>query len=97
MLGARLKYSSAYWPEGVDDLDAAEEAMLELTCRRAGIEDGMRVLDLGCGWGSMGLWIAERYPASRVVCVSNSTSQREFIARGREAGASGTSRSSPPT
>jgi cyclopropane-fatty-acyl-phospholipid synthase len=79
VLGARLKYSSAYWPDGVDDLDAAEEAMLELTCRRAGIKDGMDVLDLGCGWGSLGLWIAEHFPACRVLAVSNSNSQRHFI------------------
>jgi cyclopropane-fatty-acyl-phospholipid synthase len=79
VLGSRLKYSSAFWPEGVTDLDRAEEAMLELTCRRAGIEDGMEVLDLGCGWGSLSLWIAERYPACRVVGVSNSSSQRQFI------------------
>jgi len=79
VLGARLKYSSCYWPEGVGGLDAAEEAMLDLTCRRAGIEDGMRVLDLGCGWGSMGLWVAEKFPSSSVSCVSNSKSQREFI------------------
>jgi cyclopropane-fatty-acyl-phospholipid synthase len=89
VLGARLKYSSGYWPEGVGDLDAAEEAMLELTCRRAMLEDGMRVLDLGCGWGSMGLWVAEKFPSGSVLCVSNSSSQREFIeaeARQRELG-----------
>jgi cyclopropane-fatty-acyl-phospholipid synthase len=78
-LGARLKYSSCYWPEGVGNLDAAEEAMLDLTCRRAGVEDGMRVLDLGCGWGALGLWVAEKFPSSKVSCVSNSNSQREFI------------------
>ena len=61
-LGPRLKYSSCLWPPGVDDLAAAEEAMLELTCERAGIEDGMEVLDLGCGWGSLALFIAERFP-----------------------------------
>ena len=79
VLGRRLKYSSGYWPEGVDGLDGAEEAMLDLTCRRAGIEDGMQVLDLGCGWGSLSLWIAERYPRCRVLAVSNSEPQREFI------------------
>ncbi len=79
VLGARLKYSGCYWPPGVDSLDAAEEAMLELTCERAGIEDGMEVLDLGCGWGSLALWIAERYPRCRVLAVSNSAGQRRFI------------------
>ena len=79
VLGRRLKYSSGLWSEGVESLDQAEEAMLELTGARAGIEDGMEVLDLGCGWGSVSMWIAERYPGARVVGVSNSKSQREFI------------------
>ena len=87
VLGRRLKYSSAYWPAGVDDLDEAEEAMLELTCRRAGLADGQDVLELGCGWGSLTLWMAERYPGSRVTAVSNSRSQKEWIdARARERG-----------
>jgi cyclopropane-fatty-acyl-phospholipid synthase len=80
VLGPRLKYSCCYWPEGVRDLNGAEEAMLALTCQRAQVEDGMEILDLGCGWGSLSLWIAERYPNSRVVAVSNARSQREFIA-----------------
>ena len=53
--------------------------MLALTCERARIEDGMTMLDLGCGWGSLSLWLAERYPASRIVAVSNSAVQREFL------------------
>jgi cyclopropane-fatty-acyl-phospholipid synthase len=79
MLGARLKYSCAWWPSGVDDLDTAEERMLELTCRRARLEDGQDVLELGCGWGSLSLWMAEHYPNSRIVAVSNSGSQRDWI------------------
>jgi cyclopropane-fatty-acyl-phospholipid synthase len=79
VLGHRLKYSSAYWPPGVRHLDAAEDAMLELTCHRAGLVDGMQVLDLGCGWGSLTLWIAERYRNCRIVAVSNSRPQAEFI------------------
>jgi len=79
VLGRRLKYSCAYWSSGARDLDAAEEAMLDLTCRRAQLADGMRVLDLGCGWGSLALWIAERYPRCRVGAVSNSRAQAEFI------------------
>ena len=79
VLGRRRKYSSAYWPEGVSSLDAAEEAMLELTCERARLEDGQDILELGCGWGSLSLFMAERFPASRIVGVSNSGSQREFI------------------
>ncbi|MBN1673838.1 MAG: class I SAM-dependent methyltransferase [Kiritimatiellae bacterium] len=79
MLGPHRKYSSAYWPEGVERLEEAEEAMLRLTCRRAGIADGMRVLDLGCGWGSLTLWVAAHYPRAQVTAVSNSESQRETI------------------
>jgi cyclopropane-fatty-acyl-phospholipid synthase len=78
-LGPRLKYSCGWWGDGVADLAVAEEAMLELSCERAGLEDGMSVLDLGCGWGSMSLWICERYPQASVVAVSNSASQRAWI------------------
>jgi cyclopropane-fatty-acyl-phospholipid synthase len=80
VLGRRLKYSCCYWPKGNTTLDEAEEAMLRLTCERARLEDGMEVLDLGCGWGSLSMWIAERYPNCRVLAVSNSRTQREFIA-----------------
>jgi cyclopropane-fatty-acyl-phospholipid synthase len=79
VLGPRLKYSSGLWPPGVDTLAGAEEAMLRLTCERAGVEDGMELLDLGCGWGSLTFWLAERYPASRILAVSNSRVQRELI------------------
>jgi cyclopropane-fatty-acyl-phospholipid synthase len=86
-LGKWLKYSCCYWPEGVETIDEAEEAMLHLTCERAGLEDGMEVLDLGCGWGSLSLWIAERYPNCRVLAVSNSQPQIGYIAeRCRERG-----------
>lgn len=78
-LGKHLKYSSGYWPEGVTTLDDAESAMLALTVERAGLEDGQRVLELGCGWGSLTLWAAERMPGSRFTAVSNSASQRSFI------------------
>ena len=79
VLGPRLKYSGCYWPPGVRTLAEAEEAMLELTCRRARLADGMDVLDLGCGWGSLSFWIAERFPACRILSVSNSRLQRGFI------------------
>jgi cyclopropane-fatty-acyl-phospholipid synthase len=79
VLGPRLKYSGCYWPPGVATLADAEEAMLGLTCERAELEDGMEVLDLGCGWGSLSLWVAEHYPNCRVLAVSNSRLQREFI------------------
>ncbi len=79
VLGRRLKYSCCYWPRDVRTIDQAEEAMLRLTCQRARLEDGMDVLDLGCGWGSLALWIAERYPHSRVLAVSNSDPQIAHI------------------
>ena len=79
VLGARLKYSCALFGHGVESLDLAEERMLALCCERAQLENGMRVLDLGCGWGSFSLWVAESYPDCRVVAVSNSKPQREHI------------------
>jgi len=79
VMGDHLKYSCGYWPKGVSDLSESEAAALELTVERAGIEDGMTILDLGCGWGSLSLWIAEHFPNARVRGVSNSSVQREFI------------------
>lgn len=79
VLGKRLKYSSCYFPEHVDSLDAAEEAMLSLYAKRAGLEDGMSILDLGCGWGSLSLWLAEHYPNSQILAVSNSAQQKKYI------------------
>ncbi len=78
-LGKNLKYSSGLYPEGVDTLDEAEEKMLQLTCERAKLLDGQDVLELGCGWGSLSLWMAKHYPNSRIVSVSNSRPQREHI------------------
>lgn len=79
VLGPRLKYSCCYWPDGVASLAQAEEASLEQICQRAGIADGMAVLDLGCGWGSFSLWTAEHYTKCRILAVSNSAPQRQFI------------------
>jgi len=79
VLGRHRKYSCCHWPAGVASLDEAEAAALALTCERAGLVDGQRVLELGCGWGSLTLWMAERYRASRITAVSNSASQREHI------------------
>ncbi|MCS6804919.1 MAG: cyclopropane-fatty-acyl-phospholipid synthase family protein [Acidobacteriota bacterium] len=79
VLGRRLKYSCCYWPVGVATLDEAEEAMLALTCQRARVADGQQVLDLGCGWGSLSLYLAELYPNSRIIGVSNSRAQKAFI------------------
>lgn len=78
-LGAQRKYSCCLWPEGVTTLDAAESAALHVTCERAGLADGMTILELGCGWGSLTLWMAAHYPASHVTAVSNSRSQRDHI------------------
>jgi cyclopropane-fatty-acyl-phospholipid synthase len=80
VLGPHLKYSGCYWPAGTRTLGEAEAAMLALTAERAGLADGQDVLDLGCGWGSLALWAAARYPASRITAVSNSRTQRAFIA-----------------
>ena len=90
VLGPRLKYSCCYGPRPSADLAGAEEAMLALTAERAGLADGQDILDLGCGWGSLALWAAERYPRSRVVAMSNSREQGLFIAEVRESGASRT-------
>lgn len=79
VLGARKKYSCCLWPEGTGSLDAAEEAMLDLTASRAGVADGMEILELGCGWGSFCLWAAGRFPASRITALSNSRLQRAYI------------------
>ena len=86
-LGRHLKYSCGLWEDGVADLSDAEARMLELTCRRAGLADGQEILELGCGWGSLSLWMAERYPGSNITAVSNSASQKAFIDdRARERG-----------
>src|SRR5439155_21629526 len=80
VLGPHLKYSACYWPPGTTTLAAAERAMLELTAERAQLADGQDILDLGCGWGSFALWAAARYPSARITAVSNSRTQRDFIA-----------------
>jgi cyclopropane-fatty-acyl-phospholipid synthase len=95
MLGPHLKYSCAWYPPdargrtaaGASDLADAEAAMLALTCVRADLADGQDVLELGCGWGSLSLWMAEHYPSSRITAVSNSATQRAHIeGRARERG-----------
>ncbi|KAJ8328394.1 hypothetical protein QVD99_000900 [Batrachochytrium dendrobatidis] len=78
-LGERLKYSSCLFEEGAKSLEDAEKAMLDLYCVRSGVKDGMRILDLGCGWGSLTLYLANKYPKSSVVGLSNSASQRDYI------------------
>ena len=79
VLGPRMKYSSGYWPREDTTFPESEDAMLELTCRRACLADGQDVLELGCGWGSLTLWIAEHFPKSRITGVSNSATQKTHI------------------
>lgn len=79
VLGPRMKYSSGYWPREDTTFAESEEAMLALTCERAGIADGMDILELGCGWGSLTLWMAEKFPDSSITAVSNSATQRAHI------------------
>src|SRR3546814_3558371 len=87
LLGPRLKYSCCLYPHGTETLEQAEEQMFRMYAVRAGLVDGQSMLDLGCGWGSLSLWLAERYPASRIVGLSNSHGQREYImARAKERG-----------
>ena len=78
-LGKRLKYSCCYWPEGTRNIDEAEGRMLELTCERANLRDGQTILELGCGWGAISLWMAEHYPQAKILSVSNSADQRKYI------------------
>jgi cyclopropane-fatty-acyl-phospholipid synthase len=78
-LGARMKYSGCLYPTGNETLDQAEEAMLALYVERGRLADGQRILELGCGWGSLCLYLAERFPASRIASVSNSRTQKEHI------------------
>jgi len=78
-LGKHLKYSCGYWPEENTTLDESEAAMLELSCQRAELNGSQDILELGCGWGSLSLWMAEHYPESRITSISNSHSQRQFI------------------
>ena len=85
VLGRHLKYSSGYYRVPTDSLDQAEYNMLQLTAQRAALQDGDRILELGCGWGSLSLWMAERFPRSKITAVSNSRTQKRFI-DGRAAG-----------
>lgn len=79
VLGPRLKYSCGYWKPETTSLQEGEEAMLQLTCDRADLRDGQTILELGCGWGSLSLWMAERYPNAKILGVSNSRTQKAWI------------------
>lgn len=78
-LGPRKKYSSCFYETPETTLARAEVAALTATCEHADLADGQRVLELGCGWGSLSLWMAQRYPASTITAVSNSRSQKAYI------------------
>ncbi|OYW10921.1 MAG: SAM-dependent methyltransferase [Acidiphilium sp. 37-67-22] len=79
VLGPRRKYSSCFFRSPADTLEMAEIEALEQTCDHAGLADGQAILELGCGWGSLSLFMAERYPAATITAVSNSASQRAHI------------------
>ncbi len=79
VLGPHLKYSCSVFASDVASLAEAEEHALSLTCERAELADGMQILELGCGWGSLTLWMGQRFPGSRITAVSNSSGQRQFI------------------
>lgn len=79
VLGHRRKYSCCYLSTPATTLDEAEDEALARTCENAEVEDGQHILELGCGWGSLTLWLAERYPNCRILAVSNSHSQRQYI------------------
>lgn len=86
-LGIHKKYSSCFWLPETQSLDEAEANALDLSCAHADLKDGQTILELGCGWGSLTLWMAARYPNTKITAVSNSNSQREYItARAKERG-----------
>ena len=88
-LGKNLKYSGCNWPQTIDTLEQAEAFTLDLYCKRAELQDGMNILELGCGWGSLTIWMARKYPNALITGVSNSNSQREHILnRAQQAGLS---------
>jgi cyclopropane-fatty-acyl-phospholipid synthase len=80
VLGPQRKYSCCLYNAGTDTLAAAEERALDVSAEHAALADGQRILELGCGWGSLSLWMARQYPSARITSVSNSHSQRAFIA-----------------
>lgn len=79
VLGPHLKYSSGYWFNNINSLNESEEDMLAMTAERADLKDGQMILDLGCGWGSVSLYAAKKFPNSEITAVSNSKTQKQFI------------------
>ncbi|MGB1111097.1 MAG: SAM-dependent methyltransferase, partial [Gammaproteobacteria bacterium] len=87
VLGKARKYSCGWWPSGVKSLDEAEELALQASCERANLAAGQDILELGCGWGSLSLWMASHYPGANITAISNSNSQGEYIrGKAREQG-----------
>ena len=79
VLGPHMKYSSGYWDAGSADIEKSEARMLKLSCKRAELENGHRILELGCGWGSLTLWMAKEYPDAQITAISNSKTQKIYI------------------
>ena len=79
VLGPHMKYSSGYWDAGSTDIGTSEARMLKLSCERAELENGHRILELGCGWGSLTLWMAKEYPKAQITAISNSKTQKIYI------------------
>ena len=79
VLGPHMKYSSGYWDATTADIETSEARMLGLTCKRAELENGHRILELGCGWGSLTLWMAKEYPDAQITAISNSKTQKKYI------------------
>lgn len=79
VLGPHMKYSSGYWDPETTNIETSEARMLKLSCERAELENGHRILELGCGWGSLTLWMAKEYPDAEITAVSNSRTQKEYI------------------
>jgi len=80
VLGPRMLHGAGLWPRTDTTLAESEQAMLACVCERAGLQDGMRVLDVGAGLGALSLWIAEHYPSSRVLALASTKSAAEWIA-----------------
>ena len=78
-MGNYLKYSCGYWDNKTSDLSHSELSMLNLYCKRADLKDGQQILELGCGWGSLSLWLAKKFPNSTITAISNSRTQKRYI------------------
>ena len=79
VMGKHMKYSSCYWNDSTHNLTSAEQLALEKTCTHAELQNGMQILELGCGWGSLTMFMAKQFPDAKITAVSNSTSQKIYI------------------